>query len=195
MSILVGLELWTDHIGPQTKEQAPPFLTRTVTLREGEWQFLRWFPNKPRTNPAVPALVAALVPALVPAVPALVPGAGSRSSRAGSQSIYSTRTIRQHGPPRADLTKTTTTHVQRHMPTVRGELQSSDGGRPAGAQLYLRVLLASGAACINPRGFSQYRRQLSAAWHVSYPMITPVVSTDTQSSHHDQSTARNVFVQ
>lgn len=106
-------------------------------LREGEWQFLRWFPNKARTDPAVPAPV----PALVPAVPALVPGAGSRSSRAGSQSIYSTRTIRQHGPPRADLTKTTTTHVQRHMPTVRGELQSSDGGRPAGAQLYLRVLL------------------------------------------------------
>ena len=25
MSTLVGLELWTDHIGPQTKEHAPPF--------------------------------------------------------------------------------------------------------------------------------------------------------------------------
>ena len=29
MSTLVGLELWTDHIGPQTKEQAPPFLTHS----------------------------------------------------------------------------------------------------------------------------------------------------------------------
>ena len=28
MSTLVGLELWTDHIGPQTKEQAPPFLSQ-----------------------------------------------------------------------------------------------------------------------------------------------------------------------
>ena len=29
MSTLVGLELWTDHIGPQTKEQAPPFLSHS----------------------------------------------------------------------------------------------------------------------------------------------------------------------
>ena len=87
MSTLVGLELWTDHIGPQTKEQAPPFLTRTVTLREASRasgsscagsqinharipQSLRWFPRWfPRWFRQFPRWF----PGLVPAVPALVP--------------------------------------------------------------------------------------------------------------------------
>ena len=58
-----------------------------------------------------------------------------------------------------------------HMHTEHGELQCGDGGRPAGY-------------CVSvQRGISGYTRQHSGTWHVSHPLITPVVCTNTYSTY------------
>jgi len=60
------------------------------------------------------------------------------------------------------------TDTLRHMHTEHGELQS------------VMVAGLQGWCCVSvQRGISGYRRQHSGAWHVSHPMITPVVCTNT----------------